>query len=52
MTFEDHCAELGYDTDSRKALEGYLVCQEIDGKLRRLFGSAHMEEMREALEDY
>lgn len=52
MTFEDHCAELGYDTDSRKALEGYLACQKIDGQLRRLFGSAHVEEMREALEDY
>lgn len=35
-TFDDFCAELGYDTDSRKALESYLECQSMNAKLRRL----------------
>jgi len=36
MFFEDWCYELGYDTDSRKALQTYLDCQEICKKLHIL----------------
>lgn len=38
-TFDDFCAELGYDTDSRKALESYLECQSMSKKLHRLLGA-------------
>lgn len=32
--FEDFCDNLGYDTDSRSALETYLACQSTSHKLR------------------
>lgn len=35
-TFEDFCLNLGYDTDSRRALETYLECQKTAVKLRAL----------------
>jgi hypothetical protein len=38
-TFEDFCGNLGYDTDSRKAFDIYLKCQECLGAMRRAFGS-------------
>ena len=38
-TFEDFCSNLGYDTDSRKALETYLKCQESGHKLRKILKS-------------
>lgn len=37
-TFENWCANLGYDTDSRKALETYLTCQKIRDGLIRFLG--------------
>lgn len=42
-TFEDFCGNMGYDTDSRKALETYLACQESESKLRKFFGSHYNE---------
>lgn len=38
-TFEDFCLNLGYDTDSRKALETYFKCQESGHKLRKILKS-------------
>ena len=38
-TFEDFCANMDYDTDSRKALETYLKCQESGHKLRKILKS-------------
>lgn len=35
-SFEDFCANMGYDSDSRKALETYLTCQENGHKLRKM----------------
>jgi hypothetical protein len=35
-TFNDWCSEFGYDTDSRKALDTYLQCQENSVKVRKL----------------
>ena len=35
-TFSDFCSNLGYDKDSRKALEIYLACQETALKIRKL----------------
>ena len=37
-TFADWCDDLGCDTDSRKALDTYLACQQINGDLRALMG--------------
>lgn len=38
-TFADWCANYGYDTDSRKAMETYLACQESENRSRRFFGA-------------
>ncbi len=38
-SFDDWCANMGYDTDSRKALETYTECQRIGGKLRTFLGN-------------
>lgn len=49
-TFDGWCSDLGYDTDSRKALETYLECQKTAVALRTLFGSdytAAQEEINE-----
>ncbi len=35
-SFQDFCDNLGYDFDSRKALDIYLKCQEIATKIRKL----------------
>lgn len=36
MLFKDFCDDLGYDTDSRKALEIYESCQDTAIKLREV----------------
>ena len=48
-SFEDWCANFGYDTDSRKALDTYLACQKQAEDFRRLCGadSAMLDEARE-----
>lgn len=38
-TFGDWCSSYGYDTDSRKALDTYLACQESEERSRRFFGA-------------
>lgn len=38
-TFEDWCGNYGMDTDSRKAMDLYLACQESETRSRRFFGS-------------
>lgn len=42
-SYENFCLELGYDTDSRKALELYLACQEQSGKIHKLFTDEELE---------
>lgn len=43
-TFEDFCSNMGYDTDSRRALDTYLACQESGAKLRKIMKSEnHLE---------
>ena len=51
-TFEGFCQSLGYDTDSRKALETYLQCQKNGADLARVFGGALIAELDELLQDY
>ncbi len=50
-SFEDFCADCGYDTDSRKALETYLACQTIGTAVRRLFGAKYSA-VCDAAQDY
>lgn len=50
--FEDWAAELGYDTDSRKAESIYRACLEIALQLRAGLGESVMAELREAAQDY
>lgn len=38
-TFHDWCGNYGYDTDSRKAMETYIACQESENESRKLLGS-------------
>lgn len=46
-TFSDFCSNLGYDEDSRKALDIYLACQKISDRLN---GLGVMEELRKEYE--
>lgn len=50
-TFEDFCGNLGYDTDSRAALDTYLACQATVAPLRRLLGE-HWKAVAEAAGDH
>lgn len=50
MSFYDLCSELGYDTDSRKALAIYEQCQTNTDKLRK--AGVDIAAERERLADY
>lgn len=52
QSFADWCADFGYETDSRKAFATYEACQISADKLRKIFNSAQIEELRAALENY
>jgi hypothetical protein len=52
QSFASWCSELGYDTDSRKALATYEACQANSDKLCRVFDRVAREALREALQDY
>lgn len=49
-SFNDFCSNLGYDTDSRKALQIYLDCQENGEKLRKT--GLNLDKLSEAFQDY
>lgn len=51
-SFEDFCGNCGYDTDSRKALEIYLKCQENGSKLRKILKHDKWVICQEILQDY
>lgn len=51
-SFDDWCADNGYDTDSRKALETYLECQQTATKLLKVFTNSQIETLQAMLEDY
>lgn len=50
--FEEWAADLGYDTDSRKAESIYRACLEIALKMRGALGDAGLAKLREAFQDY
>lgn len=49
-TFEDFCSNMGYDTDSRRALDTYLACQGSGAKLRKIMKSENYLERISAWE--
>ena len=51
-SFGDWCEGLGYDEDSRKALDTYLACQENARKLRKALPQSVLAECEGVLEDY
>lgn len=51
-TFDGFCSNMGYDTDSRKALETYLACQETNTKLNKFFSRETINTLQELLQDY
>lgn len=46
-TFPEFCSNMGYDTDSRSALETYLACQQGGEKLRRALGAKYQDLVKE-----
>ena len=40
-SFEGFCSDFGCDTDSRKAIETYLACQENGMQVKRLLGNLY-----------
>jgi len=50
QSFADWCSDLGYDTDSRKALDTYLACQKIGSDLGSI--GANISDLSELLADY
>lgn len=51
-SFRDFCDTLGYDTDSRKALDLYLKTQEQTDNFKGIFNSEIIAEFERILEDY
>ncbi len=51
-TFNEFCDTLGYDLDSRKAMDSYLACQETGVKLSKVFSADQISELETILEDY
>lgn len=52
QSFTDWCDELGYDTDSRKALQTYEACCESGRKLREVFNHEQRQQLANLLQDY
>ena len=46
-SFSEFCDEFGYDTDSRRALSIYLLCQEQYHDLLRIFSSKDLDKLSE-----
>lgn len=52
MSFNNWCAEYGYDTDSIKALTTYNACCENAKRMRKIFTRDQIEKISELLQDY
>lgn len=52
ISFEEWCSTYDYDTDSRKALETYLLCQENFTKLSKVLSRDTLRRVSGLLEDY
>lgn len=51
-TYETFCGDLGYDTDSRRALATYLACQEAGPKLRAMRLGKSLQELAGIYQDF
>lgn len=51
QSFEDFCADLGYDTDSRSAEKTWRACKVTAVGLARLFSDGMLRDLRELFED-
>lgn len=49
--FEEFCAELSYDTDSRKAFAIYTACASAARQLEHLFPEYELDELAEMFEE-
>ena len=47
MSFDEFCWRLGFDEDSRKALDTYLKCQAETAELNKVFTNEDWEELKE-----
>lgn len=52
QSFSDWAGDLGFDTDSRKALSTYEACCESGQTMRKLFTRQQRETLNKLLEDY
>lgn len=52
QTFDDWCADFGYDTDSRKAFATYDACAQTARGLNSMFTPAELAQLRELFADY
>lgn len=52
QSFEDFCAALGYDTDSRSAEKTWRACKATARNLARLFNNDMLRDLRELFEDF
>jgi hypothetical protein len=52
QTFENWCADFGYDKDSRSAHKRFSACKGTTIKMREIFTSEQIDELRELLADY
>jgi hypothetical protein len=46
-TFDDFCAEYGYDNDSMKAHGTFILCKELSDKLKAFFTKEEIEKLQE-----
>ena len=51
-TFHEFCEDLGYNEDSRKALDTYLACQNTGKQLNTIFNCNEISSLQTLLEDY
>jgi len=51
-SFNDFCSDFGYDTDSKKTDRLYAAIQENGEKLKRLFTTGELGELKQAFQDY
>jgi hypothetical protein len=51
QTFDDFCADFGYDTDSRKAWKSWKACQRAALKARRLLNGDDLYQLEQAVSE-
>jgi hypothetical protein len=52
MSFDDFCAELGYNPDSINDFKIYQKCMETRQKINKIFNNEQLQQLTELLQDY